>query len=332
MVLMILIILAIWQGLLVKDDYGLYKILFIGSMIWIPALFLGGTAVANFVPRPTRPFAVTLGTIIFFSGALALRMEQQEKIPFRQVIPMKWYSDLAGLRHRVGGRPVLLVCDYIFDRESAWFDQDWALFFLRRVNLEIPKYIGLSPDFGPSMRQAKSFIEPAAFVLVNGPIEGAIWKNERFSLFELTDQAKLIGVGTTVSLAAFAKLDWFQAPNDLELPNGKPFVWLGNNATRFLIVSSKAQTANFSAWEYLAGPGCPQDRDRHLRISIGSNVFQAAVTGTLSIEVPLKPGLNYLDIVCQDSPTDSAQPNSDPRTFPLGLWDYRISNKEGGSN
>ena len=118
----------------------------------------------------------------------------------------------------------------------------------------------------------------------------------------------------------------------VEQVNGKPFVWLGNNATRFLIVSSKAQTANFSAWEYLAGPGCPQDRDRHLRISIGSNVFQAAVTGTLSIEVPLKPGLNYLDIVCQDSPTDSAQPNSDPRTFPLGLWDYRISTKEGGSN
>ena len=332
MVFMILIMIAIWQGLLVKDDYGLYKILFIGSLIWIPALFLGGTAVANFVPRPTRPFAVTLGTIIFFSGALALRMEQQEKIPFRQVIPMKWYSDLAGLRHRVGNRPVLLVCDYVFDREYAWFDQDWALFFLRRVNLEIPKYIGLYPEVDSSMRQAKSFIEPAAFVLVNGPIEGAIWKNERFSLFELADQAKLIGVGTKVSFAPFAELDWLQAPNGLEHPNGKPFVWLGNNATRFLIVSSIAQTANFSGWEYLAGPGRPQDRDRNLRISIGGNVFQAAVTGTLSIEVPLKPGLNYLDIVCQDPQTVSAQSNSDPRTFPLGLWDYRISNKEGGSN
>ena len=137
-----------------------------------------------------------------------------------------------------------------------------GLFFLRRVNLEIPKYIGLYPDFDPSMRRAKSFIEPAAFVLVNGPIEGAIWKNERFSLFELADQAKLIGVGTTVSFAPFAELDWFQAPNGLEHPNGKPFVWLGNNATRFLIVSSIAQTANFSAWEYLAGPGRPQDRDR----------------------------------------------------------------------
>ena len=225
---------------------------------------------------------------------------------------MKWYSDLARLRQRVGNRPVLLVCDYIFDRENAWFDQDWALFFLRRVNLEIPKYIGLYPDFGPYMRQAKSFIEPSAFVLVNGSIEGAIWKNERFSLFELADQARLIGVGTTVSLAAFAKLDWFQAPNGLELPNGKPFVWLGNNATRFLIVSSKAQTREIFRRGNIAGPGRPEDRDRHVRIAIGGNVFQAAVTGSLSIEVPLKPGLNYLDIVCQDPPTVSAPANSDP--------------------
>ena len=254
-------------GLLVKDDYGLYKILFIGSLIWLP--FPGRNNRGKFGAKANSAiFAVTLGTIIFFGGALALRMEQQEKIPFRQVIPMKLYSDLAGLRHRVGSRPVLLVCDYIFDRESAWFDQDWA-FFLRRVNLGILKYIGLYPEVGPSMRQAKSFIEPAAFVLVNGPIEGAIWKNERFSLFELTDQAKLIGVGTTVSLAAFAKLDWFQAPNDLELPNGKPFVWLGNNATRFLIVSKQGADRKFFCVGISSRPGLPQDRDRHLRISIG---------------------------------------------------------------
>src|SRR5271166_830646 len=107
----ILIMMAIWQGSLVQYDYGFYKILFVGSMIWIPSLFRGGTAVANFVPRPTRPFAVTLAAIIFFGGALAQRMEQKEKIPFRQVIPMRYYSDLANLRHKVGNRPVLLVCD-----------------------------------------------------------------------------------------------------------------------------------------------------------------------------------------------------------------------------
>ena len=67
----IFIMMAIWQGWFQQFDYGLYKILFIGSMIWIPSLFRGGTAVANFVPRPTRAFAVALGAIIFFSGALA---------------------------------------------------------------------------------------------------------------------------------------------------------------------------------------------------------------------------------------------------------------------
>ena len=36
---LILLMMAIWQGALLRYDYGLYKILFIGSLIWIPALF-----------------------------------------------------------------------------------------------------------------------------------------------------------------------------------------------------------------------------------------------------------------------------------------------------
>ena len=80
---LIVIILALWQGALLKFDYGLYKVLFIGSMIWIPALFCGGTAVTSFAPRPTRPFAVTLGTILFFSGAFAQTMEQQKEDPIQ---------------------------------------------------------------------------------------------------------------------------------------------------------------------------------------------------------------------------------------------------------
>ena len=307
---LILIMMAIWQGSLLQYDYGLYKILFIGSLVWIPALFLGGTAVASFVPRPTRPFAVILGTIIFFSGVMAQRMQQQDKIPWRRITPIKWYSDLAHLRKMVGNRPVLFVCDNAFDQEHAYFDQDWALFFLRHVNLKVPKYIGmLGLAFDGYMQRAKSPSEPAAFVLVNGPIEGAVWKNERFSLFELADQAKIIRV---------------QAANGLEHVNGKPFVWLGNTAARLLIVSKVAQTANFSAWECLAGPSREEDKDRHVQISIGGNVWQQDVTGALSLEVPLKPGLNFLDIACQDSPTVTAQSDNDAGDLPLGLWDYRI--------
>jgi len=321
--LLILIMLAIWQGPLLQYDYGLYKILFIGSLIWIPSLFRGGTVVANFVPRPTRPFAVTLGTIIFFSGTFAQRMEQQKKIPWRKVTPIKWYSDLANLRHMVGNRPVLLVCDNAFHQEptldppNTYFDQAWAIYFLRRVNLKVPEYFGVFEAFDPYMQRAKSVTEPVAFVLANGPIEGAIWKNERFSLFELADEAKVIGV---------------RAPNGLEHVNGKPFVWLGNSPTRFLIVSSIAQTANFWAWESLTGPSRPEENDRQIRISIGSKVWQAGLSGALSLQVPLKPGLNFLDIAYQDSSTVSAQANGDTKAVPLGLWDYRISNKEGESN
>jgi hypothetical protein len=316
---LILIVMAVWQGSWLRYDYGLYKVLFIGSLIWIPSLFRGGTAVANFVPRLTRPFAVTLGAIIFFSGALAQRMEQQEKILWRDAIPLKWYSDLAGLRHKVGNRPVLLVCDQAFDQLYYDIDQEWAVFFLRHVNLKVPEYLGYlgAQPYEPVMRRAKSISEPAAFVLVNKRIAGAIWNNQRFSLLELGNQPILIGV---------------QSPNGLENVNGKPFVWLGNNATRFLIVSKLGQTATFLAEGCLAGPSGTEDKDRRISISMGGNVWQADVTGTRSLQVLLKPGLNYLDIVRQDPPTVSAQPNDDAKALPLGLWDYRITSKDGVSN
>jgi len=313
---LILIMMVIWQGRFERYDYGLYKILFIGSLIWIPSLFRGGTAVANLAPRPTRPLAVTLGIIIFLSGTLAQRIEQYAKIPYRQLIPMRAYSDLASLRHKVGNRPVLLICDNAFAQEYNEFDQEWAVFFLRRVNLKVPEYFGYLGAYKSLMQRAKSTSEPAAFVLVNKRIDGAVWNNQRFSLFELPFQAKVIGV---------------QAPNALEHLNGKPFVWLGKNATRFFIVSEIAQTATFSALECLTGPIRPEDKDRQIRISIGGNVWHADVSGALSLEVPLRPGLNFLDIAYQDSPTVSAPPEGDTQAIPLGLWDYRISSKDGAS-
>src|SRR5208282_164885 len=143
-------------------------------------------------------------------------------------------------------------------------------------------------------------------------IEGAVWNNQRFSLLELGNQPILIGV---------------QAPNGLEHVKGKPFVWLEKNATRFLIVSNIAQTATFSAEECITGPSRLEDKDQQIRISTDGTVWQADVSGVLSSEVALKPGLNRLDITSQDSSTVSEQPNGDARALPLGLWDYRINNK-----
>jgi hypothetical protein len=210
-----------------------------------------------------------------------------------------------------------LVCDNAFACEYNEFDQPWAIFFLRHINLKVPEYIGVLGALDPIMKQAKSVREPAAFVLINKRIEGALWNNQRFSLLELPIQAKLVDV---------------QAPNGLERVNGKPFVWLGNNATRFLIVSKIAQTATFSAGECLTGPNRTEDKDRQIGISIGGNVRQVEVSGALSLQVPLKPGLNFLDIACQDRPAASTQPSGDTKALPVGLWDYRISSKEGASN
>ena len=298
MATLILISMAIWQGLLLKYDYGLYKILFIGSLIWIPSLFRGGTAAAYRVPKSTRPVAVAFGAIVFLSGTLGQRMEQQGKIPWREVKPVKWYSELGDIKHKVGNRTVRLECDSAFDPEYNDFDQEWAAYFLRNTNLKLPQYLGYFATCENVMRRAKSVDEPEDFVLVNEPLAGALWSNERFSLWELDDQAKVIGV---------------RGADGLEQVNGKPFVWLGNKASRFLIISKTAQTATFSAWECLTGPSDPENKDRQIHVSINGNARQVDVSGVCSIEVPLKPGLNFLDLA-----------NEDSKKLPLGLWNFRI--------
>jgi hypothetical protein len=294
----ILIAMAIWQGSLLQYDYGLYKILFIGSLIWIPALFRGATAAAYFLPRSIRLVAVTIGAIAFLGGALAQRMEQQEKVPWREIKPVKWYSELTDIKHKVGRRPVLLECNNAFDQEYNDFDQEWAIYFLRNINLKVPEFFGYPGGFKSLMERARFTTEPADFVLINEPLDGAVWRNERFSLFELATQAKVIGV---------------RGAERIEQVKGKPLVWMGNNPIRFLIVSKTAQTATFSAWECLTGSSRPENELRQIHILINGNVQPVEASADLSVAVTLKPGLNFLDLAGQES------------ALPFGLWNYRIN-------
>jgi hypothetical protein len=89
---------------------------------------------------------------------------------------------------------------------------------------------------------------------------------------------------------------------------------------------------NFFGRGCLTAPSRPEDKDRQIRFSTGSNVWQAEVSGAFSLQVPLKAGLNHLDIVRRDPPMVLAHANGDPLALPLGLWDYRISNKEEVTN
>jgi hypothetical protein len=128
--------------------------------------------------------------------------------------------------------------------------------------------------------------------------------------FRTRNQARVIGV---------------RGVDGVEQVNGAPFVWLGNKASRFLIVSKIAGPATFSAWECSTGPGGPENEHRQIRVSINGKVQEVDVSGAFSMEVPLKPALNFLDLIRQDPPMAAAQSSGDPQARPLGLWNYRIS-------
>jgi hypothetical protein len=70
----------------------------------------------------------------------------------------------------------------------------------------------------------------------------------------------------------------------------------------------------------VTGPSRPESEDQQMRVSIGDKLWQVNVSGALSLEVPLNPGLDFLDIARQDSPAFAAQPDRDPRALPVGLW------------
>jgi hypothetical protein len=78
------------------------------------------------------------------------------------------------------------------------------------------------------------------------------------------------------------------------------------------------QPASFSTWECSTGPSGSENEHRQIRVSINGNVQEVDVSEAFSMEVPLKPGLNFLGPVRQDPPTVAAQSSGDPQARPLG--------------
>ncbi|MBV8376234.1 MAG: hypothetical protein JO279_04450 [Verrucomicrobia bacterium] len=62
-------LLCAWHGFLLRYDYGLYKVISMGWIIILPAIFVGLNALSSLLPRSRRTFCLSLGLPLLFAGA-----------------------------------------------------------------------------------------------------------------------------------------------------------------------------------------------------------------------------------------------------------------------
>lgn len=296
------ILFAIWQGGFERYDYGLYKVLFIGSVLWVPAIFYGLQLILRRFERYgwrnlRIPVIVALLVLTFAAKA-------NSWLPINQSIPMKPYEQLSQVQSLLRNHAVLLDC-------QTDFDQEWAIFFLRDTPLKLRAQRGYmaAQHVLPFMARAKYAEGEPSFVLADRKISGAIWRNGKFSL---------------VARENYLAYQITSGPNSAEEVNGKPFVWIANEPTHFVVDSPRRQNIRFSAEEGWLGGSLPEVDTRVITVDVGEFRRTIITRGTFSLDIPIECGQNIVRIWCEDKPTVSVTPNGDRRVLLFGLLDFRF--------
>jgi hypothetical protein len=161
----------------------------------------------------------------------------------------------------------------------------------------------------PFMARAKYAVGEPNLVLTDRNISGAIWQNGKFSL---------------VARENYLAYQIKSGPNSAEEVNGKPFVWIANEPTRFVVDSPRRQNMRFSAEEGWLGPSLPKVDTRVITVNVGDFRRTFTTRGTFSLDIPIECGQNIVEIWCEDKPTVTVTPNGDRRVLLLGLLDFRF--------
>jgi hypothetical protein len=299
--LLVVFCLAFWQGLLKRYDYGLYKILLIGSVLSVPCIFTGIEEISDSFLRSSKYVAsVGLSAIICISGVI-IRKANLPNYPFQEV-RIKVFSDLKQLQKVVEEKPIALIC-------HEDFDQQWAAFFLRKVNLVVQRYTTYMAAAMPFMTRARASQESPKYVLTNYCVKRAVWRNSRLRLVRTDSPPEIVGI---------------DAPNSTEGKN-QDFVWLGNDSTRFYVTSDREQNACFTA-KAVPGPSRPGDDLRTITLRSGQETQRLPLSASFSCILRLHTGLNEVWVWCEEQRTIlKVGPSGDARTMLVGLRDFSIA-------
>ena len=173
--------LILWQGVILRYDYGLFKVLVTGSFLVIFLIFSGIQAVAARLTRRRSSAFALCCAVLFVALGFRERSDQRVELPLRYLPSMKPYVELEKMTSVLGGAPISLSC-------SDVFNQEWAIYFLKDYPVEITRQRGYmaGDQMLARMQRSKPIPEPARYLLTDGRQADAIWHNQKFWLVART--------------------------------------------------------------------------------------------------------------------------------------------------
>jgi len=290
---------AFWQGVVRQYDYGLYKILFIGSVLWIPCIFHGLEKCAGFFAYSSRHILIFALAVFTCLACIGFRRANASEYP-DPGLRIDAFSKLKNVPKIVDKRPIALIC-------GDDFDQQWATFFLRNSNVFLQRFTTYLTAVPPAVQNRVPQI-PLEFVVTDYRPKDALWGNSRFRLVRTDLRPEIIAI---------------DAPNSVE-GERRNFVWLGNDPTSFYCTSDKEQVGCFSATA-IPGPSRPEDTLRTVTIRSENETRRLSVSASFSCLIHLHKGLNRIEIWCNEQRSVLRLGNGESRNLLLGLKDFAVS-------
>jgi len=113
--------LGVLQGVYLRYDYGLYKIIFLSSVLWIPAIFVGVHGLIRNLEANKR-FVVGAASCVFLQSCFLLeKFENRGANPYETKKKIKPYEQIQYLGRITREQPVVLDC-------KNDFEYRWGLF------------------------------------------------------------------------------------------------------------------------------------------------------------------------------------------------------------
>jgi hypothetical protein len=252
----IFFLLTLWQAVLLRYDYGFYKVLTTFWPVMVLAIFAGMSRLLAWTPPGLARSVVVAALFGLMSVALFYEFAESQYALRGQERRIKPFLELTKLRDISASAPICVLTE-------SWFNQEWAVFFLQGYKLVVPNPMLNLANSATGLNKVANEQPKGVFVLTDKPKAAAAWHNEVFWLTNREEPVEMLSI---------------DAPNDVETVQGDIFIWLDNQFTDLTIRSNADRHAMLNLPECWPGPSRPDGPKRTLIVEINGEKAEFAVS------------------------------------------------------
>ena len=295
-------LLTLWQAVLLRYDYGFYKVLTMFWPVMVVAIFAGMSRLLAWSPPGLARSVVAVALCGLLIKALSDQSEKFRYASWHQERQIDPFRELTSLKRISGDAPICILT-------QSWFNQMWAVFFLQDYDLMVPHPLGNLKYTPGGLHDLSAEKTMGTFVLSDERKPGSIWHNEIFSLQNHLE-VELLGI---------------DAPNSFETVQGDSFIWLNNQLTDLTIESDADRQTFLMIRECWPGPSRPEDTKRTLIVEVNDKKAEVPASSNLKVPLMLNQGSNLVRLSCKETPTVDKLPSGDTRTLLLGIKGFSVT-------